>query len=129
MPIHTAFVVALAVGAGLFIPNTAAAQGKASELIVGKWKAEDSKVKDAPQVAQFNKDGTMSMAVGGALLSVEGKYKFVGADTVELTIDFQGMKSSSKIKVEVTKDTLVTTGTTLDGKAEVIKYKRVADKK
>lgn len=129
MPIHTAFVVALAVGASLFIPNTAAAQGKASELIVGKWKAEDPKFKDAPQVAEFNKDGTMSMAVGGGLLSVEGKYKFVGADMVELTIDFQGMKSSSKIKVEVTKDTLTTTGKTLDGKAEVIKYKRVAEKK
>jgi uncharacterized protein (TIGR03066 family) len=125
------YVLLFVVAAGLLAQNMGLAQAKpkAKELIVGKWQSEDPKFEDQGGLfVEFRKDGTMPMTSAGFYL--EGKYKFTADDVVETELEVDqgsGEYVKNKVKVEVAKDSLVTTE--LGGKKLANRYKRVAAKK
>jgi len=93
---------------------------KPKDLIVGKWKGKE-KMPDGKEVdvkVEFTKDGTVKMTQGD--LTIDGKYKFVDDNNIEMEATILGQTQKQKMKVEVTKDKLKTT----DEKGDVDEFTR-----
>jgi len=85
---------------------------KPADLIVGKWEGGEG---DKKGTMEFTKDGKVKVSMGP--MSLEGTYKFVSDDTMEVTM----MGQTAKVKVKVTKDELEMT---TEGKTDTEKFKR-----
>ena len=107
MPAVRAVVVALwmLVAASL---NTAP---KNAELIVGKWDIGMN------TIIEYKKDGTFVMTVG--TLAVNGKYKFITDDTIEVELTVGDKTKSNRLKVAFKDDEMTTTDP--DGKTNKLK--------
>lgn len=81
------------------------AADKAQDLIVGKWQPTSEEGKEV--TVEFVNDGILKVVARG--MTIEGKYKFLDDDTVEVELTFMGETKKSKIRVKVTKDELITT--------------------
>jgi uncharacterized protein (TIGR03066 family) len=100
-----------------FVTGSAAEQPKekpkasAKELILGTWKLEidDPKVKEilGDVTLEFKQDGGLVAMYGKQQL--QGKYKFLEENIIEVTLEAGNIKESKKVTVEVTEKTLVTT--------------------
>jgi uncharacterized protein (TIGR03066 family) len=97
------------------------AADKPKDLIVGKWKP--TKEKDKDSVLDFQKDGKLKITLN-AELSIDGSYKFLDDDTMEVELTFKGKTDTIKMKVKVTKDELITTQDK-NGKKKEDKFKRI----
>jgi len=117
--IMTAIRTMLAVGVVLCIAvgTPLVAADKPKDLIVGKW--EPTEKKDQTPVIEFTKDGKVKISI--QQLKIEGTYKFLDDNNMEVETTFMGQTKKEKMKVEVTKDELTTT----DPKGEIEKFKRV----
>jgi uncharacterized protein (TIGR03066 family) len=91
---------------------------KPKDLIVGKWEPAEKNAM-TPTI-EFTKDNKLKISVPQANLTVEGTYKFVDDNNVEVEISFMGQTQKEKLKVEVTKDSLTTT----DSKGKNDKFTR-----
>jgi len=99
----------------LFLVGCAA---KPQDLLVGKWETTDFTGK--VQVAEFSKDGTCSLPVPLLNIRIDGKYKFLTDDQIEIDLP----NHNRKYKVVVTKETLTLTETdakTENGKSQIFK--------
>ena len=88
------------------------------DLIVGKWQPLDEK--GAKAVLEFTKEGKVK--ISSDQFNLEGTYKFVKDDQVEVALKFGDMEQKVKLNVKVTKDEL---STKEDGKDKEEKFKRV----
>jgi len=121
----------LAVVCALFALATAPAfaQDKAEveKQLVGKWNIKE-KVGEAEVEAtiEFTKDGKLQMKVKSPMgdVALDGTYKVVDKDTLELTVSVMGQSKTDKAKVKVNKDVLELTGS-MDNKTQ--KFNRVKD--
>ena len=77
---------------------------KPQDLIVGKW--ETSGAFGKVETAEFTKEGTALLPIPLLNVRVEGKYKFV--DDQHIEIEYPG-KKSQRVQVVVTKETLTLT--------------------
>jgi uncharacterized protein (TIGR03066 family) len=95
----------------------------AKELIVGKWQPNDKDGEKA--TVEFTKDGKVKVVADP--YSLDGTYKFVKDDQIEVTMPIAGKESTVKLIVKVTKDELTTTDETKDdkGKEKIQTFKRV----
>lgn len=88
---------------------TADAGEKAKDLLIGKWKAVDSKNN---KIVEFTKDGKMigsTTNASGKTVKATDSYKFIDDEKIEITVDVLGKKVMQTIKIKVTKDELITT--------------------
>jgi uncharacterized protein (TIGR03066 family) len=94
--------------AGLVVFLLAAGAPKPKDLIVGKWTSKQKIMdKEIEATVEFTKDGGLKMSFGG--INLDGQYKFLDDDNIEMEMTFNGQTKKQKIKVEVTKDKLTTT--------------------
>jgi uncharacterized protein (TIGR03066 family) len=104
----TAVLAAAAVVLVFGIPAAPAAD-KPKELIVGKWEPTNENGKGF--VAEFTKDGKVVIAgkKDGQEIKVEGTYKFLTDDTMELNLEFMGEKKTEKLTItKIDKEEMVT---------------------
>src|SRR5947207_15623009 len=86
----------LAVGLALALAGFACADAKPQEAIVGKWEPQEAKGK---ATIEFFKGGKLKVTDGEKV--IEGTYKFVSEDTVEVTLTFGTDTKTEKLKVKV----------------------------
>jgi uncharacterized protein (TIGR03066 family) len=81
--------------------------GKNQDLIVGKWEAKQSVGgKEITLTTEFAKDGKMKVGMGP--ITMEGKYKFVDDNNIEVEMEMMGQKKTEKNKIEtLTKEKMV----------------------
>ena len=95
----------------------------AKELIVGKWQPND---KDGMKATvEFTKDGQVRIVADQ--YSIDGAYKFLKDDPIEVTLPIAGKETTVKLTVKVNKEELTTTDEMKDekGKEKTDTYKRV----
>jgi uncharacterized protein (TIGR03066 family) len=94
---------------------------KPQDLIVGKWVPAKESDKEKGTV-EFTKDGKVILKLmeGDKKIDINGTYKFITDDKVEVELDFMGEKKKETLKVKVTKDEL----TSVDEKDREEKFKR-----
>jgi len=85
----------------LLLACAAVAAPKNAELIVGKWDI------GMDTVMVYRKDGTLSMVIG--TIVVNGKYKFISDDTMEVEITLGDKTKKNQLKVAIQGDELTTT--------------------
>lgn len=85
----------------LLLAAGAAAAPKNAELIVGKWDI------GMETVMEYRKDGTLSMVIGKIV--VNGRYKFINDDTMEVEITLGDQTKKNQLKVSIKDDELTTT--------------------
>jgi uncharacterized protein (TIGR03066 family) len=112
------------------LPAPAFGADSAKELIIGKWQPNDKdNVKEKDNVkatVEFTKDGKIKIVADA--YSLEGTFKFLNDNQIEVTMPIAGKDSIVKLTVKVTKDELTTTDETKDDKAKdkkVETFKRV----
>jgi uncharacterized protein (TIGR03066 family) len=88
----------LAVGLALTLAGFACADPKPQEAIVGKWEPQDEKAKGKATI-EFIKGGKLKVTRGEMV--IEGTYKFVSEDTVEVMLTFGTDTKTEKLKVKV----------------------------
>lgn len=122
MRICSVTIIATVTLLALGIPPTFAAD-TAKELIVGKWQPTDKAGEKA--TVEFTKDGKVKVVAD--LYTLDGTYKFLKDDQIEVTMPIAGKEESVKLTVKVTKDELTTTDETKDakGKEKIETFKRV----
>lgn len=98
-----AAVLAVLIGLGLFL---SACKGGTS--ITGKWEGTDETL--ALVRYEFKEDGTFTMTVAG--IPIEGTYRMVDSNTMELTISVAGVETVSTVDFVKSGDSLTLT---LDG--------------
>jgi hypothetical protein len=81
---------------------------KGGTSITGKWEGTDETL--ALVTYEFRDDGTFTMTVAG--VPVEGTYRIVDSNTMELTISVAGVETVSTVDFERSGDSLKLT---LDG--------------
>ena len=94
-------------------PAAVLAADKPKDLIVGKWEPLSENGKGF--VAEFTKDGKVVITgkKDGQDLKVEGTYKFLSDDEMELNLEFMGEKKTEKLKItKIDKDEMVTSDST-----------------
>ena len=91
---------------------------KPQELIIGKWEPVDAK--NAVRGLEFSKDGAMRFSLARTVW-VDGKYRFIGDEHVELEKSFLGITHVEKYSVTIKKDDLIAT----DEKGNKHEFKRV----
>lgn len=96
-------VALVAVPALIAAPASAAETAK--DLIIGKWQPTEKGGEKA--IIEFTKDGKVKVV--SDKLTLDGTYKFVKDDQIEVTMSVQGKDSTVKLTVKVTKDELTTT--------------------
>jgi uncharacterized protein (TIGR03066 family) len=92
-------------------PPAVAQGGKNKELIVGKWDI------GMETIIEYRKDGTMTMTI--RKVEINGKYKFVEDDTIEVEITFMDKTKKNRLKVAFKDDEMTTTDP--DGKTNRLK--------
>jgi uncharacterized protein (TIGR03066 family) len=94
---------------------------KPQDLIVGKWVPAKESDKEKGTV-EFTKDGKVILKLmeGDKKIDINGTYKFITDDKVEVELDFMGEKKKETLKIKVTKDEL----TSVDEKDREEKFKR-----
>jgi uncharacterized protein (TIGR03066 family) len=104
--------LALNVSSALFADNPKNdAKGKPAEqvasghraLIIGKWSPAESKDK---ATIEFTKD--MKLKIAGDQISLDGSYRFIDDNTIEVKISFQGMEKAIQLKITVNDNELTT---------------------
>jgi uncharacterized protein (TIGR03066 family) len=95
------------------------AADKPKDLILGKWEMSRDKQKIS---LEFAKDGILKVRLTNddKNTDVEGKYKFVDDDNMEVELVYMGDTKKEKLKVVVTKEELTTT----DGAGKKETFKR-----
>jgi len=114
---------------GLVLVGPAAAQTKEQVAadIVGKWSIKDTiDGKEVAGVVEFSseKDGnkmSVKAKAGGMEVSINGTYKVLDANSVEITYERKGETKKETSKVKVTKDNLEITSPA----GTVMKYTRL----
>src|SRR5690349_3411376 len=86
----------LAVGLTLALACLARADPKPQEAIIGKWEPQEGKGK---VTIEFLKGGKLKVTHGTEM--IEGTYKFVSDDTVEVTLTIGTDTKTEKLKVKV----------------------------
>ncbi len=104
-------VRAILVVGSLFLAGFAVAAPKNAELIVGKWDIGMN------TIMEYKKDGGFVMTVG--TVAINGKYKFISDDTIEVEISVGDKTKSNKLKVAFKDDEMTTTDP--DGKMNKLK--------
>lgn len=100
------WLVVLAVAAAAGVAEAPAiAADNAKDLIVGRWQPNEKGGEKA--IIEFTKDGKVKVIADK--LSLDGTYKFVKDDQIEVSMPIKGMESKVKLNVKVTKDELTTT--------------------
>jgi len=98
----------LAVGLFLALAGFTAAQGDAEKAIVGKWqatkKAGDKEIKLA---LEFTKEGKLTMS--SDIFALSGTYRFLDAETLEVTFKVGEKDMTQKSRVKVAGDELTVT--------------------
>jgi uncharacterized protein (TIGR03066 family) len=85
-------------------PSVGAVRGDSlKDLIVGKW--EPKQMNGA--VVEFKRNGTL--VVTAAQFNMEGTYKFLKNDQVELNLAIGGADQKVKLRIKVTKGELIAT--------------------
>jgi uncharacterized protein (TIGR03066 family) len=97
-------VILLAATASAWTAAPASAAETAKDLIVGKWQPTAAGGDKA--IIEFTKDGKLKIVADK--LSIDGTYKFLKDDQVEITTSIKGQESTVKLTVKVTKDELTT---------------------
>jgi uncharacterized protein (TIGR03066 family) len=92
-----------AVAAVTVAPATAGDNAK--DLIVGRWQPNEKGGEKA--IIEFTKDGKLKVIADK--LNLDGTYKFVKDDQIEVSMPIKGKESTVKLIVKVTKDELTTT--------------------
>jgi uncharacterized protein (TIGR03066 family) len=90
----------LAIGLALALVGVTYAQPKPQELILGKWRAtEKQDGKELKITLEFLKDGKMSAKIEfeGASFGVNGTYKVIDAENLEVTVEGNTQKSKMKL--------------------------------
>jgi uncharacterized protein (TIGR03066 family) len=90
----------LTVGLVLALVGVTFAQPKPQELILGKWQAtEKQDGKEVKLTLDFAKDGKLSARIEfeGAAFNVNGTYKVIDPDNLEVTVDGNTQKSKMKV--------------------------------
>ena len=95
----------------VFCTAPGSAAPKNTDLIVGKWDPGMN------AVIEYKKDGTMSISVGKD--KIDGKYKFLDEDTIEIELPGKNGPRTNKLKVAIKDDELTTTDP--DGKTTRLK--------
>ncbi len=96
----------------------AADANKPKDQIVGKWEPADAQGK---VVIEFTKDGMVKVSVAGTEVKIEGKYKFLDDENMQIDLTVMGQSKSDKLKVAIDKDELTTT----DSQGKTDKMRRV----
>jgi uncharacterized protein (TIGR03066 family) len=102
-------IIGLVVLLGLAAAVSAAPKNQ--ELIVGKWDPGMSTIFD------YKKDGTFTMTIGTVVIN--GKYKFLSDDVMEVAITFNEKTKTNKLKVAIKDDEMTTTDP--EGKSTTLK--------
>jgi uncharacterized protein (TIGR03066 family) len=110
-PMKKAICLAALACAVLLLSSSTARAQTPKELIVGKWLSLDEKQKGT---LEFTADGKLKVSIEG--LTIDGTYKIVGEDGLEITIG----KETNSGKFKVSKETLELIK---DGKTD--KFKRI----
>jgi uncharacterized protein (TIGR03066 family) len=84
---------------------------KYKELIVGKWDIGMS------TIFEYRQDGTMKMTLKKTV-EINGKYKFISDDTIEVEITVGDKTRSNRLKIAIKDDTMTTTDP--DGKQNIL---------
>ena len=94
---------------------------KPKDLILGKWEAVDAKT--PIKSVEFLPDGALKLPTGFKGIVMEGKYKIIGDDRLEIehTLPVVNVLKVSTFKMAITRDTLVVT----DDQGTKHEYKRV----
>jgi uncharacterized protein (TIGR03066 family) len=94
---------------------------KPQDLIVGKWVPSKEADKDKGTI-EFTKDGKVILKLmeGDKKIDINGTYKFITDEKIEVELDFMGEKKKETLKIKVTKDEL----TSVDEKDREEKFKR-----
>jgi len=90
-------------GLVLVLAGLTCADPKPQEAIVGKWGPQDPRAKGKASI-EFFKDGKVKAVfsdITGHII-VNGTYKFVGEDTVEVKLTIGNDAKTTKAKVKVT---------------------------
>src|SRR5262249_42745690 len=95
----------------VYAAPTVAQGGKNKDLIVGKWDI------GMETIIEYRKDGTMTMTI--RKVEINGKYKFVEDDTIEVEITFNDKTKKNRLKVAFKDDQMTTTDP--DGKTNNLK--------
>jgi uncharacterized protein (TIGR03066 family) len=104
------FAAALVVSLFLVAGSSIAAP-KNAELIVGKWDIGMN------TIMEYKKDGGFVMTVGNVVIN--GKYKFISDDTIDIEIMVGDKAKSNKLKIAIKDDEMTTTDP--DGKMNKLK--------
>lgn len=86
------------------------AADKPKDLIIGKWMPVKEKEKKG--TLQFTPDGKLLVRVKGPdskEIEVNGTFKFLDENTMEVVLSFKGETRKEKLKVKVTRDEMTTT--------------------
>ena len=97
----------------LLVAGWVYAAPKNAELIVGKWDIGMN------TIMEYKKDGGFVMTVGTVV--VNGKYKFISDDTIEVEVTVGDKTKSNKLKVAFKDDEMTTT----DPEGKMNKLKRI----
>jgi uncharacterized protein (TIGR03066 family) len=106
---------------GCLVATIAGCSSKPKDLIIGKWKGPENKdAKSVQGTIEFTSDGKVIMSAEGK--SLEGKYKFLDDNNMELEASMLGKSMTKKVKIEsITKEKLVTSDS--EGRAEFSRVK------
>ena len=110
-------IVAVLMLGGL-APAGAQDKEKPKDLIVGKWQPADEKGRGI--VLEFTKDGALK--VGSKDDTIDGNYRFLDDEKVEVELTARGQTRKAVLKVKVTKNELTTVE---EGKTKEERFKRV----
>ena len=97
------FPLLLAVPLALVVAGFACADPKPQDAIVGKWEPQDPGAKGKASL-EFFKDGKLKAVFSDITgdIVVNGTYKFVADDTVEVRLTVGNSVKTEKAKVKVT---------------------------
>lgn len=101
---------AFAVVGLFFVAGSVVAAPKNAELIVGKWDIGMN------TIMEYKKDGGFVMTIGAVVIN--GKYKFISDDTIEVEITLGDKTKSNKLKIAIKDDKMTTTDP--DGKMNTL---------
>ncbi len=88
------------------------------DLIVGKWAPDQNMAPGA--VVEFKKNG--KFAISAQQFNMEGTYKFLKNDQIELKLSMQGNDSTVELHIKLTKDSMTATP---EGQTKAEKFKRI----
>jgi uncharacterized protein (TIGR03066 family) len=103
------------------------AKADAQKALRGKWEATQKMGNvEVNLLLTFEKDGKLSMKMtgGGRTFNLDGKYKIIDENNMEVTITFMGQTKTEKSKFKVKGDRLELTSRDPNNKESTQKFTR-----